>query len=63
MKIDVYHCNNCYCFLVNTELHATIAVAVSGVINFSSTSDLRDGTSAGAVITAEHLTFHYWRHS
>ena len=45
------------------ELHATIAVAISGEANFSSTSGLRDGTSAGAVITADHLTFHYWRHS
>ena len=36
------------------NIHA--AVAISGVTNFGSTSNFRDGTSAVAVITTDHLT-------
>ena len=43
------------------ELHA--AVAISGATNFGSTSNLRDGTSAVAVITTDHLTYQYSQHS
>ena len=41
------------------EHHAVITVTTSGEANVNSTSDLRDGKSAVAVIVANHLTYHY----